>query len=105
MNEDIEWIRSHIETGDYQFRKHAAERASERGINPLDVKDAILNGDIIEKYSDDPRGHSCLVCGRTESGRALHIVCGCLHDIVWIVTVYEPDSEEWADPLHRRRDA
>jgi hypothetical protein len=40
MNEDIKWIRSHVETGDYQFRKHAAERASERGINPLDVKES-----------------------------------------------------------------
>jgi len=40
MNEDIKWIRSHVETGDYQFRKHAAERASEQGINPLDVKES-----------------------------------------------------------------
>jgi len=47
MNEDIKWIRSHVETGDYQFRKHAAERASERGINPLDVKESLLNGVVI----------------------------------------------------------
>ncbi len=39
MNEDIKWIRSHVETGDYQFRKHAAERASERGINPIPVNE------------------------------------------------------------------
>ena len=50
-------------------------------------------GVVIEDYPDDPRGHSCLVCGKTESGKVLNIVCGCLYDMVWIVTVYEPDSE------------
>ena len=102
MNEDIRWIRKHVESGDYQFRRHAAERAAERGINPLDVKESLLNGVVIEDYPDDPRGHSCLVCGKTESGKALHIVCGCLYDMVWIVTVYEPDAGDWIDPLHRR---
>ncbi len=102
MHEDIEWIIRHVESGYYQFKKHAAERASERGINPLDVKEALLNGSIIEDYPEDPRGHSCLVCGKTESGKFLHIVCGCLYDMVWIITVYEPDPEEWMDPLHRR---
>jgi len=100
--DDIKWIINHIETGDYQFRRHAAERASERGINPLDVKEALLKGGIIEDYPDDHRGHSCLVCGMTESGKYLHIVCGCLYDMVWIITVYEPDSEEWMDPFRRR---
>jgi len=66
------------------------------------VKEALLNGGIIEDYPDDPRGHSCLICGKTESGKFLHIVCGCLYDLVWIITVYEPDPEEWMDPLHRR---
>jgi hypothetical protein len=105
MDEDIEWIIRHVETGDYLFRRHAAERASERGINPLDVKEALLNGNIVEDYPDDPRGHSWLVCGKTKSGQYLHIVCGCLHDRLWIVTVYEPDSEEWLDPLHRRSES
>ena len=102
MNHDIEWIRTRVQTGDYQFRKHAAERASERGIDPLDARDALMNGVIIEDYLDDPRGHSCLVCGKTEKGKFVHIVCGCLYDILWIITVYEPDPKEWLDPLHRR---
>jgi len=59
MHEDIEWIISHVQAGDYLFRRHAAERASERGINPLDVKEALLNGDIIGVYHEMFRMRWC----------------------------------------------
>jgi hypothetical protein len=37
---------------------------------------AILDsGEIIEEYADDVPYPSCLVLGRTRTGRALHVVC------------------------------
>ncbi|WP_084502981.1 DUF4258 domain-containing protein [Desulfatirhabdium butyrativorans] len=102
MSIDIEWIRKHITNGEYLYRLHAAERASERNIDPLDVKEALINGDIIEQYPEDPRGKSCLVCGKTALGRILHILCGCSEDILWIITVYEPDPIIWSNDRKRR---
>lgn len=99
---DLDWIKKQILSENYQFRKHAMERASERGIQPFDVKEALLNGDIIENYPDDQRGLSCLVCGKTLTGNYLHVVCGLFDDTLWIITAYKPEQEDWIDNITRR---
>lgn len=99
---DIQWIKEQVERGNYQLKLHALERASIRGIDPLEIKVALLNGEIIEDYSEDKRGHSCLVYGKSQSERDIHMVCGMAYDILWIITVYEPDPAEWVDPKTRR---
>jgi hypothetical protein len=58
---------------------------------------------VIEEYPEDKRGKSCLVYGTTKGRKDLHIVCGLTSDTLWVITVYEPDSEEWIDPKTRRR--
>ena len=67
---DIQWIKEQVEKGNYQLKLHAVERASIRGIDPLEVKEALLDSEIIEDYPEDKRGHSCLVYGKTRVGRA-----------------------------------
>ena len=99
---DIQWIKEQAERGNYQLKLHALERASVRGINPLEIKSALLNGEVIEDYADDKRGHSCLVCGKGRAGRDIHLVCGRAYDILWIITAYEPDPAEWDGPKTRR---
>ena len=54
----MQWIKEQIEKGNYQLKLRAVERASIRGIDPLEVKEALLNGEIIEDYPEDKRGHS-----------------------------------------------
>ena len=54
----MQWIKEQVENGNYQLKLHAVERASTRGIDPLEVKEALLNGEIIEDYPEDKRGHS-----------------------------------------------
>jgi len=61
------------------------------------------NCKVIEDYPEDKRGHSCLVYGKTEQDSDLHIVCGIGDEMLWIITVYEPDPEEWGTPLRRRQ--
>jgi len=89
------------------------ERASTRGIDPLEVKKALLNGETIEDYLEDKRGHSpstifrtyragCLVYGKTRIEKDIHVLCGMAYDILWIITVYEPDPAEWLNPEKRR---
>ena len=99
---NIQWIRAQVETGNYQLKLHAVERASLRSIDPLEVKEALLSGEVIEEYTEDQRGQSCLVYGKTQGGRDLHVVCGLASDILWVITVYTPDPAEWMDPKTRR---
>jgi len=49
----------------------------------------------------DPIPPSCLVYGKTENGRDLHVQVS-LPPIVVIITIYEPDPEEWVDCEVRR---
>ncbi|MEF9476332.1 MAG: hypothetical protein L0958_06595 [Candidatus Mariimomonas ferrooxydans] len=35
----IQWIKGQVEKGNYQLKLHAVERASIRGIEPLEVKE------------------------------------------------------------------
>lgn len=100
---DIKWIRTQVADGNYEFRLHALERASERGIYPVEIKEALFDGEIIEDYPNDKRGYSCLVYGKSKGGKAIHLVCGIAYDRLWIVTVYEPDILDWIDPKTRKK--
>jgi hypothetical protein len=64
--------------------------------------EAILSGDIIEEYPEDKYGPSCLILGKTKMGRPLHVQCS-LPPTVWIITLYEPDPQEWIDLRIRKR--
>jgi len=41
-----------------------------------EVREALINGIILEQYEDTGRGESCLVAGFTDIGKPIHIVCG-----------------------------
>jgi hypothetical protein len=99
---DIDWIKQQVNAGNYQLSLHAVERASTRGIDPLEVKEALLDGEIIEDYPEDKRGHSCLVYGKSHLGEDIHVSCGQAFDVLWVITVYEPDAAEWVNPRTRR---
>jgi hypothetical protein len=40
-----------------------------------EVRDVIFHGEIIEDYSEDKRGHSCLMFGMPYGKRPVHVVC------------------------------
>ena len=44
---DIYWVKEQVRKGNYQFKLHALERASTRGIDPIEIKEALLSGKII----------------------------------------------------------
>lgn len=94
---EIDWIRTQVKQGNYQLKLHAVERASLRGIDPLEISEALLNGEVIEAYPEDKRGPSCLLYGKTQGGRDLHVVCGIASAMIWVITVYEPDPTAWSD--------
>lgn len=61
-----------------------------------------MDGEIIEDYQEDKYSPSCLIYGKTKSGRYIHVQLS-LTSIVWIITVYEPNPEEWINYKTRRK--
>ncbi|MCZ6624545.1 MAG: DUF4258 domain-containing protein [Deltaproteobacteria bacterium] len=98
---DIRPIQDKVSKGEYYWRQHAVERSIEREVAEEEVAEVILAGEIIEEYPEDKYGPSCLIFGRTRTGRPMHAQCS-LPPSVWIITLYEPDPEEWIDFRKRR---
>jgi hypothetical protein len=73
---------------------------AQRRMTDQEVQHVLLcvKAEIIEEYSTDKYGLSCLIYDVTALGRVLHVQSN--HQGV-IVTVYDPDPAEWID-LKRR---
>jgi hypothetical protein len=84
----IKDIQRCLSNGQFEFSHHAFKRAVERNI---------------ENYPDDKYAPSCLLLGFTTAGRPLHIqVSHVESDLLKIITIYEPNPEEWYDYSRRR---
>ena len=99
---EIEGIRAKIERGEYRFSDYAVKKMIKRSIDRAEADEAVLSGEIIEEYPDDKYSPSCLVSGRTKSGRNLHVQLSIPPTVV-IITAYEPDETEWIDYRVRRK--
>lgn len=88
----------------YVFRVHALRRMVERRVSDVDVRGAVENGEVIEDYPDDIPYPSQLILAHI-SGRPLHVVIARNADAdeVIVITVYEPDPEQWDDEFKRRQ--
>src|SRR3972149_426562 len=64
-------------------------------IDRSEVETVILEGEIIEEYPEDVRGHSCLMLG-SPKGRAVHVVCSPKADYLAVITAYVPDPASWS---------
>lgn len=93
---DIDEIRKKIQIQQYDLSSHAHQERQEEQITVGEIEKVILEGDIIEKYLNDPRGQSCLVGGKILD-KSLHVVCGFRGERLLIVTVYRPKLPIWRD--------
>ena len=98
---DINSIKEMINSGEYHFSYHAVKRMIERTIERIEVEEAVNNGEIIEEYPDDKYSPSCLIYGMTSAKRNLHVLVSLPPKVV-IVTIYEPELNEWIDFKIRR---
>lgn len=99
---DILSIQSATQQGQLFFTDHAVRQMAKRGILDDEVRETILDGEIVEEYPDDKYGPSCLISGKTLQARPLHVQCS-LPPRVRVVTVYQPDPDEWIDNRQRRK--
>lgn len=63
MKIEINWIREKIIDDQYEYLSHADDERQADKISVAEVEKALLQGEILEFYPDDPRGPSCLVLG------------------------------------------
>lgn len=101
----MRFIRSHVRAKRYRLTKHATIVRLERGISITEMERALLNGEIIERYSDAQPYPSCLMLGWLTSGDPLHIVCsrGNVEPALRIVTLYEPEDALWESDYKTRK--
>ncbi len=84
------------------FTAHARREMMEDEFGQIfevEVAAAVASGEIIREYPEDRPYPSCLILGRSVSGRPLHLVVA-LDDSEArsvIVTVYQPDPDRWLD--------
>ena len=72
-------------------------------ISVNDVRDVIENGEIIENYHEDPRGHSCLMFRQKIKDRPIHVVFTPKEDYLAIITAYIPNPDEWDSAFKKRK--
>ena len=82
---------------------HAQAEMLEEDISLDALLQAIGSGTILENYPEHRRGPCCLVCGRDNRDRPLHIVCTSTLPVLVIITVYEPRPPKWISPTERRK--
>ncbi|MDO8752358.1 MAG: DUF4258 domain-containing protein [Anaerolineales bacterium] len=99
----FEQICRQLSIGEFEFSRHALKRAVERNISDSEIAQAAGSAELIEDYPDDKYSPSCLMLGFTNENRPLHIQASFANTpMVRIITLYEPDPEEWIEFRKRR---
>jgi hypothetical protein len=99
----IEALRQKFSANRFEFSQHAVDASMVRRISVEEIRQVVANCKVIEDYPEDKYGPSCLLYGRTLSGRPIHIHCSHpTRDPVKIITVYQPDPDSWTDFSARR---
>ena len=96
-------IQQELAAGQYDFSRHAFRRVVERNISEQEIREAGAKAEVIEDYPGDKYSPSGLLLGFTRAGRALHIqVSFTESDATKIITIYEPDPNEWSENRKRK---
>lgn len=101
---EIEKLQQYYRNDKVRITAHCAERCRSRGIEAADIRAAVTKGEIIEQYPEDFPFPSCLVYGKDEGGRILHVCMSDNGEGSEIITAYEPnkDKQVFADDLKTR---
>lgn len=96
-------IQQQLAAGEFEFSRHAFRRAVERNISEAEIREAGAQARVIEDYPEDKYAPSALLLGFTTGGRPLHFQVSFVDAaLTKIITIYEPDPDEWIDYGIRR---
>lgn len=97
-------IKRQLASGAFEFSQHAFRRVVERNISEREIREVSANVEVIENYPDDKYSPSALVLGFTTAGRALHLQVSYAESaLTKIITIYEPDPNQWIDYRKRKQ--
>jgi hypothetical protein len=103
MKKSLAQIQTELAAGRFEFSRHALRRVVERDISDAEICEAGTEAELIEDYPADKYSPSGLLLGFTAAGRALHLqVSFAVADTTKIITIYEPDPDEWIENRQRR---
>ena len=108
----IEELREALLTGiPVEYTVHCQKRMLERDISKKDIKNCILNGEIIEDYpleennTNDFSYPSCLILWiDIQNNGAIHIVVGFNGRKIIIISAYYPNKEIWENDFRTRKE-
>ncbi len=100
-NSILDLFKQAVRERQLKISLHATEEAVAENITRPDIEEVMLNAQLLEDYPDWWLGPSCLIYGRTNSGRDLHVVASYSELPVTIITVYEPLPPKWITPTLR----
>ncbi len=96
----IDRIRDFAKKERIEFTHHARAQMYARKINSADVKQCLLDGEIIEEYRDDKPYPSFLLYAELDQ-KYIHVVCAVAEEQLFIITTYYPDENLWE--AHKKR--
>jgi len=110
MGRDFSFVLEQVRMAAAQkilYLPHAVRQMArpDRLITAVELRFVVLNGEVIEDYPEDVRGHSCLMHGSGLGGRPLHVVCSPKDGFLAIITAYIPSSDEWTEDFKTRSTA
>lgn len=87
-----------------EWQRHSLERMLERNISRSTAIEVVLNGEIIEKYSQDKPFPSLLYLGWINK-RPIHVVVSYdfLNEKIFFITAYEPGLDHFEPGFKIRR--
>jgi hypothetical protein len=97
----LDLFRQAVETRQIKISLHAAEKALAENITRAEIETALLTAELLEDYPDWWLGPSCLIYGRSEAKRNMHLVVSYGELPITIITVYEPQPPKWVSPTQR----
>ena len=102
LKKDI--IKEIMSTGIVIWQKHALQRMMERRISRADVKKAIIDGFIIESYTNDKPLPSVLIA-YVSPEKSLHAVTAfdVENKTCYVITAYYPDVNYFENDFITRR--
>jgi hypothetical protein len=87
-------IKAAVREGRYEVTDHAKQEAEDDEFGPSDVRHAVLEGELVRRYTRDPRGTRYKLFGPALDGRMMCVVCR-FNEFgdIRLVTVYAEQHE------------
>lgn len=97
----LERTRSQARRGEIRITAHAHQEMVDENITTSELLQTLETAGVLEHYPEHRRGACCLLGGRSEAGRPLHVVCTTTREVLIVITVYEPRPPKWPTPTRR----